>query len=115
VFDPEKHYMIAFDLIDGDNVFMVATAACSPVVDPKLPAHPWKFKISAFKSDILEQIRRWECSVCRKTVAQQKLKKCSRCLEQRYCSKECQTHIWPIHKQSCGLLAKLHATRPTKQ
>mmetsp|Transcript_25396 Transcript_25396/g.54946 ORF Transcript_25396/g.54946 Transcript_25396/m.54946 type:complete len:507 (+) Transcript_25396:78-1598(+) len=29
-------------------------------------------------------------------------KKCSRCHEQPYCSKECQAQDWPCHKQLCG-------------
>ena len=29
-------------------------------------------------------------------------KKCSKCQEMSYCSKECQSNDWPLHKQLCG-------------
>jgi len=42
------------------------------------------------------------CSLCCKNAQETKLKKCSGCLEVRYCSKECQTTAWyKGHKVSC--------------
>lgn len=47
------------------------------------------------------------CSFClnRNSV---KLLKCSRCMEVRYCSKECQTKHWAVHKKTCFSIG--HAT-----
>lgn len=117
LFDPSTHYMVAADFVDveEDLIPMTASGFCDPTSEPNLPSHAWKFKVFIVSVEWMISFRRWECSVCRKTVAQEKLKKCSKCREQRYCSKECQIHIWPHHKQTCGLLAKLHATRPTSK
>ena len=42
------------------------------------------------------------CSLCCKNAQETKLKKCSGCLEVRYCSKECQATAWyKGHKVSC--------------
>jgi hypothetical protein len=38
------------------------------------------------------------CKVCRK---EGKMKKCSGCLQARYCSAECQQSDWKKHKKSC--------------
>jgi hypothetical protein len=44
------------------------------------------------------------CNGCGKTRQQLKtvLKKCGRCSEVHYCSKECQRRDWPLHKQLCN-------------
>ncbi|KAJ7151991.1 hypothetical protein C8R46DRAFT_1121707 [Mycena filopes] len=43
------------------------------------------------------------CSRCeKKQNAETKLRKCSRCLISRYCSKECQVSDWPTHKEACA-------------
>lgn len=41
-----------------------------------------------------------QCASCGKTE-NKTLKKCSRCSEVFYCSKECQTKEWPMHKKIC--------------
>ena len=38
------------------------------------------------------------CAQCGKTT----IKKCSACLEVRYCSRECQIKHWNVHKESCS-------------
>ncbi|KAF7336453.1 Zinc finger, MYND-type [Mycena sanguinolenta] len=54
-----------------------------------------------------EQIRRHRkavvmfCSGCRKTDGGP-LRKCAKCHTALYCSKECQTRDWPVHKKMCG-------------
>lgn len=44
------------------------------------------------------------CSTCRKPQSDQneELKRCSRCLTARYCSRECQKRDWKIHKHTCA-------------
>jgi hypothetical protein len=39
------------------------------------------------------------CSTCNRSV--EKMYKCSKCLIIRYCSKECQTLHWEVHKKEC--------------
>jgi len=39
------------------------------------------------------------CHVCFKLPA----KKCGKCLDVAYCSKECQVSDWKEHKKSCGI------------
>ncbi|KAH9848254.1 hypothetical protein C2E23DRAFT_464732 [Lenzites betulinus] len=43
------------------------------------------------------------CSHCRKTKRSHgvKLKRCTRCLDVLYCSKECQVEHWRVHKEMC--------------
>jgi hypothetical protein len=43
------------------------------------------------------------CLACSKTSGDggAALSKCSRCLEARYCSRECQVKDFPLHKQVC--------------
>ncbi|KAF3919653.1 hypothetical protein ABW20_dc0105116 [Dactylellina cionopaga] len=43
------------------------------------------------------------CAVCNKAESSdgQQLKKCSRCRAREYCSKECQTQDWKMHKAFC--------------
>ncbi|KAL4254243.1 MYND-type zinc finger protein samB [Abortiporus biennis] len=41
------------------------------------------------------------CSYCFKHVGKANLKKCSRCLMVRYCSKDCQRAAWKSHKDRC--------------
>jgi hypothetical protein len=42
------------------------------------------------------------------------LKKCAKCLEVFFCSKECQVATWPAHKADCKRRAEEKASRPTK-
>lgn len=39
------------------------------------------------------------CTVCR--ISRSKMSKCSVCRKQYYCSEECQTKDWPVHKKIC--------------
>jgi len=42
----------------------------------------------------------WNCTKRDETL--KGFKKCSRCKEARYCSRECQKENWPEHKKSCA-------------
>jgi len=42
-----------------------------------------------------------KCNYCKKEGESIKLKKCSRCKLSEYCSKECQTNDWKVHKAEC--------------
>jgi len=116
-FNPLTHYMISAEFAEAamDNTPMMFTAIVDPMKEIVPGPRRWKFNVFIITVESIISIRKQECCVCRKRVTHMKLKKCSKCLEQRYCSKECQLHIWPHHKQFCGLLAKLHATRPTSK
>lgn len=43
------------------------------------------------------------CSACgdRRTAEQSPMSRCARCKNARYCSKECQTRDWPVHRNFC--------------
>ena len=41
------------------------------------------------------------CKVCGKCAIGGPLKRCSRCKQAFYCSKDCQKSDWPQHKRSC--------------
>lgn len=41
----------------------------------------------------------YTCSVC--AFRATSMKKCSRCLQSRYCSTDCQLEHWPEHKKNC--------------
>jgi len=42
-----------------------------------------------------------KCNYCKKEGESIKLRKCSRCKVNEYCSKECQTKDWKFHKHEC--------------
>ena len=42
------------------------------------------------------------CEKCWATSPSAKLKKCSRCKDVSYCSRECQLEDWKAHKMDCG-------------
>jgi hypothetical protein len=43
------------------------------------------------------------CDYCKKETEAKVLKRCSKCLNAKYCSKECQISDWKkIHKSDCG-------------
>jgi len=49
------------------------------------------------------------CNYCQKPrylVEGKRLLACSRCQNADYCSKACQTHDWPRHKQECRRVSK---------
>jgi hypothetical protein len=46
----------------------------------------------------------FKCAFC---DTQEKMPRCGRCRQVRYCSRECQTLDWPQHKTSCKMHAEL--------
>lgn len=42
-----------------------------------------------------------QCAKCRKFMCKHKIKRCSKCKQIRYCSKECQKADWDSHKSEC--------------
>ncbi|PSN59840.1 SET domain-containing protein [Corynespora cassiicola Philippines] len=44
---------------------------------------------------------RYHCSYCAREGSGTDLQLCARCRAERYCSKECQTRHWKVHKQNC--------------
>ncbi|KAH7140936.1 putative MYND domain protein [Dactylonectria macrodidyma] len=42
------------------------------------------------------------CSVCKKTSGEASIKKCAKCSDTPYCSRECQKADWKAHKKICG-------------
>lgn len=55
------------------------------------------------------------CANCAKRQYQCHLSKCSRCYNISYCSKECQTVNWPIHKHVCKTVEEQRAEALKKQ
>lgn len=47
---------------------------------------------------------------CSKTIDECTLYKCSRCMCQRYCSKECQSQHWNLHKRQCIVLRNFRSS-----
>ncbi|KAH7144274.1 hypothetical protein B0J13DRAFT_554894 [Dactylonectria estremocensis] len=42
------------------------------------------------------------CNVCKKTSAEASIKRCAKCSDTPYCSRECQKADWKVHKKICG-------------
>ncbi|KAM6508112.1 hypothetical protein FALCPG4_018000 [Fusarium falciforme] len=42
------------------------------------------------------------CTVCKKTSAETSIKRCGKCTDTPYCSRECQKADWKVHKKICG-------------
>ncbi|KAF8140781.1 hypothetical protein K438DRAFT_2030416 [Mycena galopus ATCC 62051] len=47
-----------------------------------------------------------ECAHCYKAPTNKQFPVCSACKEASFCSKECQTQAWPLHKQFCQMRKK---------
>ncbi|KAJ7064901.1 hypothetical protein C8F01DRAFT_780114 [Mycena amicta] len=63
----------------------------------------------------VDKVTRASCSVCYKTETKtQKFQRCGKCKKQIYCSKECQTKDWPLHKTNCAWQGQNRAALPAR-
>lgn len=67
------------------------------LVHQKLPCECLKKVAKGFKA----QPRMESCHCCKKEVELTKVLVCERCNEVKYCSKECQSLQWSLHKRRC--------------
>jgi TPR repeat protein len=81
-------------------------AAAVPREAARLLAHDAQMiedpnKFSDFADD--RNVARTCCIGCGQT---EQLQVCAKCLTAKFCSRECQRHIWPAHKQACKAWAQ---------
>lgn len=60
----------------------------------------WKTRVRQIRNRFREATN-FVCAQCKQTKKYKELKRCSRCKSIYYCSKECQTKDWHVHKHSC--------------
>ncbi|KAF8659834.1 hypothetical protein AX16_001719 [Volvariella volvacea WC 439] len=83
------------------------------LIKPRFKAHPILMKLGGekwfkkWKNTISTDARLSKlCRTCERREPDVKLSRCSGCKYMWYCSKECQTTNWPLHKVACREMAE---------
>lgn len=120
--DPEREYMLSFEVYRNDNKKTVFSTAVIVTHAPTEKETEYErmckvdFKVILYGTQSKLAFK-WVCISCCRTVVGAKHLVCGKCKIQRYCSPNCQRADWKTHKYCCNLLLKLREQRdqPTQK
>ena len=105
--NPDTEYMLSMEIFDvtGGQSFYYAGVVLRPEDKVTTPLPPgYKLRTHYFYNECKRFMNRI-CPVCQ--LASNTLKKCGSCRVRYYCSRECQTNDWKLHRNLCTRLKGL--------